>query len=198
MRSSAAVFLCAVLASCAIGPTPERSGFDYPQAGLKFSPRRHVTSDTLRGAVAASPQSPYTLLFPRTTSSIENPYRRLYTTGIVGEWDDNRRPLFDEISVSLFRAELEYDFELVEERPIELPWPGLASGSGTLRVFRLKPHGGGADQYTFAVLVHHWGNTIEFCWRDQSEVPPDEEKMEQFFYWTHGMRFREPEAGDGG
>jgi hypothetical protein len=183
--------------SCAIGPTPERSGFNYPQAGLRFSPRVHVTSDTVRGTVATTGDTRYVLLFPRTTSHIESPNVRLLTTGIAGEWDEDAQPLFDEIGVVLYGAEPQNTFELVEKRDIELPWPGLVNKRGELRIFRMSEIGGEVAQYTFTVLVHHYGNTIEFCWRDSSGNPPDEHKMQVFFYWTRGLRFTEPEAESG-
>lgn len=194
MHRLALVLCIALLTSCAFGPTPERTGFNYPQAGIKFSPRRHVTSDTVRAEVAIVEDAPYRLLFPRTKSYIETPHRRLLTTGIEGEWDENSRPLYDEISLVLFGAEPEYSFELTEERDIEVPWPGLASRTAKLRVFHMSPLEGigGTPQYTFTVLVHHYGNTIELCWRQARDLPPDEEMLETFFYWTKGMRFYEP------
>jgi hypothetical protein len=187
--------------SCAIGPTPERSGFNYPQAGLRFRPRVHVTSDTVRGNVATTSNSRYQLLFPRTTSHIESPYVRLLTTGIVGQWQETNRPLFDEVAIQLYGADPTYNFEVVEERQIELPWPGLVNDMGKLRVFRMTDIESGEVEYSFAVVVEHYGNTIELAWRDGSSEPPDEEKLETFFYWTHGLRFSEPEhveegAGD--
>lgn len=193
MRLPTFLIIILLSLSCAIGPTPERSGFNYPRAGLRFRPRVHVTSDTVRGSVAITGNEQYELLFPRTTSHIENPYVRLLTTGIVGRWDKTDRPLYDEISLRLYGADPVYDFELVEERPIELPWPGLVNDIGELRVFKMTDIDTGEVEYSFSVLVEHYGNTIEFTWRDGSRNPPDEEKMETFFYWTHGLRFSEPE-----
>ncbi len=196
MRAFITLFAALVLVSCAAGPTPERVGFDYPQAGLKFSPRRHVVSTTVRGTIASEQNPPYTLLFPRTTSEIESPNVRLLTTGIVGEWEPKPMPLYDEISMTVFRADEPYTFELTEEKDIALPWPGLQNPTGTLRVFRMTPVVGGEPRYTFAVLVRHYGNTIEFSWRDSSANPPDDEKMKVFFHWTNGLRFSEPETTD--
>ena len=179
--------------ACPIGPTPERVGFDYPEAGIKFNPRRHVVSDTVRGAEATTGATDLKLLFPRTTSLIEGRGKRLLTTGIVGSWDNNQIPLYDEISLKLFGAEKQYDFELVDEKPIDLPWQGLNPPSGTIRVFKMTPATENAvPQYTFAVYVTHLGNTIEFMWRDSAQSLPDDEKMEDFFYWTRGMTFFEP------
>jgi len=193
MRPVPFILIAVFSISCAIGPTPERSGFDYPQAGIRFRPRVHVTSDTTRSNIATNPDDRYQLLFPRTTSHIESPYVRILTTGIVGQWDETNRPLFDEIAVELYGADPTYDFEVFEERQIELPWPGLINDRGTLRIFRMTDIEKGEVEYSFAVMVEHYGNTIEFSWRDGSSEPPDEEKMEVFFYWTHGLRFREPE-----
>jgi len=61
-------------------------------------------------------------------------------------------------------------------------------------VFRMTPLEGatGTPQYTFAVTVRHYGNAIELCWREARDVAPDEQKIEDFFYWTKGLRFYEP------
>lgn len=193
MRLVTFILIAAFSISCAIGPTPERSGFNYPQAGIRFRPRVHVTSDTTRSSIATSPSDRYQLLFPRTTSHIESPYVRLLTTGIAGQWVQTNRPLFDEIALELYEADPTYNFELVEERQIEVPWPGLVNEMGTLRVFKMTDIESGEVEYSFAVLLEHYGNTIELQWRDGSGEPPDEEKMEVFKYWTHGLSFREPE-----
>ncbi|MFH1677141.1 MAG: hypothetical protein ABIC40_08965 [bacterium] len=179
--------------ACPAGPTPERVGFNYPEAGIRFSPRRHVVSDTVRGTEAISGPSEIKLLFPRTTSLIEGRGKRLLTTGIVGSWDNNQIPLYDEISLVLFGAEKQYDFELVDEKPIDLPWRGLNPPTGIIRVFKMTPvTEKDVPQYTFAVYVNHYENTIEFMWRDSAQNPPDDEKMQEFFYWTWGMTFFEP------
>ncbi len=194
MLRKAVLLALLLLTSCAAGPTPERVGFNYPEAGIRFRPRRGVASRPI--AADAAPVAPdlYNLLFPRTTCLIEGGPRRILVTGITGEWSDNRWPLYDEISVSFFGADPQYRFELTEERQIEVSWTGLASPVGALRVFHMTPleEGSGDEQYTFSVTVVHYGNTIEFCWRDGWQSPPDEEKIEEFFYWTQGMRFREP------
>jgi len=194
------ICLTSLLIGCALGPTPERVGFDYPQAGLKFSPRRHVISNTLRGTVALNENAPYELLFERTRSQIEGPNVRLLTTGIVGIWDEQRRgfrPLYDEIGDVLFEADIPWDFTLTEEREIEVPWPGLSNPIVTMRVFKMEPVDDEENiEYSLTVLVEHYGNTIEFCWRDGTGSPPDDEKIEVFFYWTHGLRFSEPDVED--
>jgi len=197
MRTFIAILAASLLVSCAAGPTPERIGFNYPEGGVRFSPRRHVVSDTLRGTVASSENAPYVLLFPRTKSDIERPQVRLLTTGIVGEWDVTLRPLrplYDEISNELYQADVPYEFTLTEEREIELPWSGLTDPNATMRIFRMDDIEGDGSQYCFTVIVEHYGNTIEFCWRDGSGDPPDEQKLETFFHWTYGLRFSEPEA----
>jgi hypothetical protein len=182
------------LAGCAAGPTPERVGFNYPQAGVRFSPRVHVVSDTVRGDVAEIEGSEFTLLFPLTKSEIEGPNKRLLTTGIVGEWNDNKMPLYDEVSINLFGVDPNHSYKLTEEREIDVPWRGVETHTGTYRVFEMTPTSEGPVQYTVAVLVHHYGNTIELCWRDSTTNPPDQAKLEEFFYWTRGLVFFEPET----
>ena len=188
-----ASLLAIILVSCAIGPTPERTGFDYPKVGLKFKPRRHVTSDTVRGQIASVENPPYELVFQRTTCEIESPDVRLLISGIKGQLTENRRPLYDEIGVMVFQADPTYDFKLTEEKDIIVPWPGVVSGSGILRTWEMTPVGGGETSHTFAVVVEHYGNTIEFMWRDPVGSVPDDAALEKFFYWTHGIRFYEPE-----
>lgn len=184
------------LVSCAAGPTPERVGFDYPEAGIRFSPRRHVVSRVMGAEVTPLHPEAFKLLFQRVTSSVESPYKRLLFTGIVGERSEKVMPLFDELSYSYYGITKEYNFTLTDEREIELPWPGLLSKSGTLRIFHMTPVEGtsGTPQYTFAVTVFHYGNTIEVCWREARDVAPDQQKIDDFFYWTSGLRFLEPEV----
>ena len=200
MRLPPFICLTALLIGCAMGPTPERIGFDYPQAGLKFRPRRDVVSNTLRGTIATNVNASYELLFERTKSQIEGPNVRLLTTGIAGIWDEQRRPvrpLYDEIGDALFEADIPWEFTLTEERQIEVPWSGLANDLVTMRVFRMVSVGDEENiEYSFTVLVEHYGNTLEFCWRDGSDQPPDDEKIEVFLYWTHGLRFSEPDVED--
>ena len=191
-----ASLLTLILVSCAIGPTPERTGFDYPDVGLKFKPRVHVTSDTVRGQIASVENPPYELVFQRTTCEIESPDVRLLISGIKGQLTDNSRPLYDEIGVSVFQADPTYDFKLVDEKNITVPWPGVVSGSGILRTWEMTPVGGGETSHTFAVIVEHYGNTIEVMWRDPVGSVPDDETLEKFFYWTHGLKFYEPEIED--
>ncbi len=180
--------------ACAVGPTPERVGFNYPEAGIRFSPRRHVVSDTVRGNIASTENPPYSLVCPRASSQIENPNTRLLMTCIRGNYSNNLRPIFDEVSDLNYGIDILYEFELIEEREIELPWSGLESGIGTLRIHRMTPIAGGDNRYAFSILVAHFGNTFEFSWRDHVSAPPDEKKEEKFFYWTHGLRFYEPDV----
>lgn len=188
------VILFLATVSCAMGPTPETVGFNYPEAGLRFRPRRNVVSHIVSGEITPEFPDRHTLIFPRTTSEIESRHRRILITGVEGIVQVTDKPLYDEVSENYFGADIVYRFELTEERTIEVPWNGLESGTGTLRVFRMIPVGEtGEEQYTFAVTVQHSGNTIEFCWRDSHNIPPDEEKLSHFFYWTHGMSFRAPE-----
>ncbi|MCX6646750.1 MAG: hypothetical protein NTY09_10390 [bacterium] len=194
---SALLLILSICISCAVGPTPETTGFDYPQAGIKFRPRRHVTSDTVRGNVATVENPPYTVVFPLTKSDIENPNVRLLTTCIAGDYENKDRPLFDEVSELVYGIEIQYDFELIEEKPIELPWPGLEPPTGTLRIHKMTPKDGSSGiRYAWSVLVKHYGNTYEFSWRDVSENPPAADMEETFFHWTHGLSFYEPEVGE--
>jgi len=186
-----------LLGGCAVGPTPERIGFDYPEAGIKFSPRRHVVSSPLGETVPHDVDLPYTLIFPRTSSKVENPDNRLLFTGISGEWDYDERPLFDEISHEMFGADETYEFEMVEKREITLDWNGVIDPIGTYRLFRMVPVGEEDGGYTFTVTVIHFGNTIEVCWRDTTTSPPDDAKLERFNHWTHGLKFSEPEVPAG-
>jgi hypothetical protein len=181
--------------SCAAGPTPERVGFSYPEYGIKFNPRRHVVSRAMGAEIAAAHPEAFTLLFPRITSQVENEYKRLLFSAVKGDWDGSRTPLFDEISQSFYGIDVKYDFSLTEERFIPVPWPGVESKTGMLRVFHMTPIKGsdGTAQYTFAVIVKHFGNTFEICWRDPADVAPDQQKIDDFFYWTHGLAFSEPE-----
>ena len=192
MKLISFLLLIPVLISCAAGPTPETSGFDYPQAGIKFRPRRHVTSDTLRGNVATVENPPYTVVFPLTKSEIERPEVRLLTTCIAGDYENRERPLLEEVSELNYGMDILYEFELVEERQIDLPWPGLEPPTGTLRVHKMTRIDSGEITYAFSVLVKHFGNTFEFSWRDVSENPPDADMEETFFHWTHGLSFYEP------
>jgi hypothetical protein len=186
--------LAAISLSCALGPTPERVGFSYPEYGIEFSPRRHVVSRAMGAEIAPLYPENYTLLFPRVTSNVENEYKRLLFTAIKGEWTGKDHPLFDEINSNYYGIEENYQFELTEERTVTVPWPGLVNKSGTLRVFHMTPIKGkeGTEQYTFAVTVTHLGNTLEACWREARDVAPDQTKIDDFFYWTSGLKFFEP------
>jgi len=192
MRFATPLFFL-ILISCAVGPTPERIGFDYPEAGLKFRPRRHVVSDTVRGQVASVDNPQYVVLFKRTRCDIESPDVRLLISGIEGQLTENRQPLFDEIAIKVYRADAMYDFELVDEKEIDVDWPGLMFERGILRTWTMTPVDGGTEKQTFAVIVEHYGNTIELMWRDSVGSGPDEDTLENFFHWTHGLRFYEPE-----
>lgn len=181
-----------ICTSCAAGPTPETSGFDYPEAGVRFRPRRHVTSDTVRGNVATVENPPYTVVFPMTKSNIERPDVRLLTTCIAGDYENNERPMFDDVSDLNYGMDIVHDFVLIEEREIQLPWSGLEPPVGTLRVHQMTLIEGGSVRYAWSVLVKHYGNTFEFSWRDPLDTVPDAGKEETFFHWTHGLRFYEP------
>ena len=193
VRYSFLLFLL-IEVSCALGPTPECVGFSYPEAGIRFSPRRHVVSRAKGTEISVAHPEAFTLLFPRIVADVEGQYRRILFSGVAGEWKGSSMPLFDEIGINYYGSKLEYSYQLTEERAIQVPWPGLASKSGTLRVFHMTPlpDSGGTAQYTFAVTVLHFGNTFEVCWREARDKPPDEQKLEEFFYWTHGLRFFEP------
>lgn len=184
------------LVSCAFGPTPERVGFNYPEAGIRFRPRRGIASRAF--AVDASSISPesYTLLFPRVRSNVLATRERLLFTAIEGEWNENQWPLYDEIGVNYFGADPQFRFELTEERDIDVPWPGVVLKSGKLRIFRMVPVEGSVEteQYSFAVTVQNYGNTFEIMWRDGRTTPPDEERYELFYHWTRGLSFFEPEV----
>jgi len=186
------IFLLSV--SCAVGPTPERIGFDYPEAGLKFNPRRHVTSETVRGQVATVANPQYEIIFLRTRCEIENPDTRLLVSGIKGSLTENRLPLYDDIALKVYMADPTYDFELVDEENISLDWSGLVSDTGILRTWTMTPVGGGETTHAFAVIVEHYGNTIEIMWRDAAGNAPGEAELEKFEYWTYGLRFYEPEV----
>ena len=180
--------------SCAFGPTPERVGFNYPEAGIRFSPRRGIASRAF--AVDASSIDPesYKLLFPRMRSNILETRERLLFTGIEGEWNESRWPLYDEIGVNYFDADPQFQFELTEERDIDIPWPGVVLKTGKLRIFHMVPveGSGETEQYSFTVTVQNYGNTYEVMWRDGRATPPDEDRYELFYHWTRGLRFFEP------
>lgn len=187
--------LVLLLTACAAGPTPERVGFDYPGAGFRFTPRRNVVSETTKGQEAPVNTGNYTLIFPRTRSEIEGPYRRLLISGVEGEQHITTSPLYDELSLNFYGADRTYNFEFSEERDIPVEWNGVMTKSGTLRVFHMTPvDESGEEQYTFAITVFHYGNTIEVCWRDGRITYPDDERYEEFWHWTHGLKFYEPEV----
>ena len=193
------LLLAIISLSCAAGPTPERVGFSYPEYGIKFSPRRHVVSRAMGAEIKPVYPENFTLLFPRITSTVESDYKRLLFSAIKGEWTGKDRPLFDEISYSYYDMEENYQFELTEERTIKVPWPGLVNNSGVLRIFQMTPIKGreGTPQYTFAVTVTHFNNAFEICWREARDVAPDQKKIDDFFYWTSGLRFFEPQKKSG-
>ena len=80
--------------SCALGPTPERVGFNYREAGIKFSPRINVVSRPMGSDIQPSHPDAFTLLFPRVTSDVENEYKRLLFSGVKGDWDGKRDAAF--------------------------------------------------------------------------------------------------------
>jgi hypothetical protein len=200
MRIPIPVFLALLAAACAFGPTPERVGFNYPDAGIRFSPLRGVACRAMSADAAPLHPDSYVLLFPRMTGTIEEGGRRLLFSGVKGDVDLGTWPLFDELSVSYFGADPQYSFEPVEEKEIDVPWPGISSKTGRYRLFHMVPlvEGDGNEQYCFAVTVREFGNTYEILWRDGWNSPPDEEKLEAFFHWTRGLRFRQPEVPPAG
>ena len=102
-------------------------------------------------------------------------------------------PLFDAINRDYYGIDEKYDFALTDEREVQVPWSGVESKSGTLRIFHMTPIQGtdGTPQYTFAVIVKHAGNTYEVCWREARDVAPDQQKIDDLWYWTKGLQFVE-------
>jgi hypothetical protein len=195
------VWLLAIVSmSCAAGPTPERVGFSYPEYGIQFNPKRHVVSRAMGAEIEPLHPDSFTLLFPRVTSNVEDENHRLLFSAVKGEWSGKDSPLFDDINTNYYGVDENYQFELTEEKTVKVPWPGLKIESGTLRVFHMTPLEGksGTPQYTFAVTITHYGNTFEICWREATDVVPDQKKIDDFFNWTHGLKFFEPQKKSGG
>lgn len=195
IKNQIALMLLFVI-SCAAGPTPERVGFNYPEFGIKFSPRRYVVCRAMGTEIKPLNPDAFNLLFPRITAQVENEFRRLLFSAVAGEWTNNNIPLFDEINRTYYGIKETYSFDLVEEKSVEVPWQGLENKMNTLRIFYMAPLPGkdGSEQYTFTITLYHYGNTFEICWRDASNVFPDQQKIDDFFYWTKGLKFFEPKT----
>ncbi len=216
MQRWVSLVLILLLGIPAFGCMFESRGFSYPEAGLRFRPRENkIKTEADYSSVELVADSRYEVLIPPTLSTIENTSKRVIASGIAGQWTVNSRPLFDEVAVTCYGESTWCNYRLVEERTVDVPWPGLHPPQGVLRVFYLTPKrsagsfrfgcGGGrcgpvdldgSAQYTFAVTVYHNGNTIEFCWREDSDREPTERKINQLFRWTEGISFHRPRGGE--
>lgn len=185
----------------------ESKGFYYPEAGMRFRPRADVETqaDYRNASMADEPR--YDVIVPPTLSIVaDNEDQRIITTGIAGYWTVTERPLFDEVAITCYDEGTWCDYELVEEKDVEIPWRGIYPPTGIARAWLLtsnrtiRSYGGcgtrsvkdTTEQYTYTVTIYHAGNTIEFCWRENSGQLATDSKIRQLFNCTDGVSFTNP------
>ena len=185
----------------------ESKGFYYPEAGLRFRPRSDVETqaDYRNASMANEPR--YNVIVPPTLSIVgDDEDKRIITTGIEGLWTVTERPLFDEVAITCYDEGTWCNYELVEEKRVEIPWRGVYPPEGIARTWHLtstrtvrycgccgcRTVRDTTEQYTYTVTIYHAGNTIEFCWRENSRILATDSKIQQLFNCTDGVSFISP------
>jgi hypothetical protein len=186
----------------------QNAGFYYPDVGLRFRPHGSVKTDADYSHAVMADDPRYDVIIPPTLTTVSKGSElRVITTGIRGSWTVTTRPLYDEVAITCYNESTWCNYQLLQERAIEVPWRGLYPPEGTLRVFHLtskrtssggcccRPRTDTDEQYTTTVTVYHGGNTIEFCLRGQAMLSANTNASDLFKY-TDGVTFVPPSTAE--